>query len=880
MTKPKTLYLVDAANILFRAYYAIGPMSNAQGMSTGALFGFIRTILKLLETLNPDYIACVFDGPNNKKQRQEIYEHYKSHRAKMPDDLYPQLEKAVEFCKLKGINVLMLEGVEADDTIGSIAKWAANAQLNVFICSSDKDLCQLVNDHVKVVHLHKDNLVLDREKVKEIYGVKPEQIVDLLALMGDASDNIPGVEGVGPKTASTWIQDFGSVDGLFKNIDKLPPKKQLVVKDSHDVIMMSKRLAQIITDVEFEKDLHSFCIANEDTLGLKELYQTMQFYSLLKNVTPEKAASFNYTIVESIDKLKEVVKEQKTAQVHIIDIETTSVDPLNAEIVGISLCDQDRHIYYIPFNDKLKKQEILDELKQLEKLKWTGHNVKYDFRVLAKEGIVIPLEFDTMIASYLVSPNQPKHNLDILSMEHFGVQKISYESLVGPSKNQKTLDLVPIADVAKYCCEDAFMTLRLRELFEKKLSELDLDKVFHNIEIPLIPVLARMEDYGIYVDAQYLQHLGKKFLEKSKHLEKIIYHEAGQEFNINSPKQLGHILFEVLKLKPIKKTQTGFSTSADVLEALQEEAPFVSHILDYRSNEKLRTTYVDALIEQINPSTKRIHCTFNQSVAATGRLTSQDPNLQNIPVKTDEGRLIRQAFKPQEPGYSFVSLDYSQIELRLLAHMSEDPILLHAFNNHEDIHARTASEVFGVPLKDVTQAMRQKAKAVNFGILYGQQAFGLSQGLNLSFHEAKEFIEKYFHTYKRVKEFLESQKEFARTHGYSQTLTGRKRPIPDIHAKNPIIRQAAERLAINTPLQGTAADLIKLAMIQIDKKIYNQPPFIGKLLLQIHDELLFEVPDDKTSLVAELAKKEMENVFKLKVPLIVDISIGKNWGEC
>lgn len=880
MTKRKTLFLVDAANILFRAYYAIGPMSNTEGMSTGAVFGFIRTILKLLETLKPDYLACVFDGPNNKKQRQEIYEHYKSHRAKMPDDLFPQLEKAVEFCKFKGITTFMLEGVEADDTIGSIATWAEQKDLDVFICSSDKDLCQLVTDHIKVVHLHKDNLIVDKTQVKEIYGVHPHQIVDLLALMGDASDNIPGVEGVGPKTASTWIQDYGSIEGLFNHLDKLPLKKQQLLKDNLNIIQMSKKLATIITDVLFDKTLEAFSLGQENTTELKELYQTMQFYSLLKTVSGEQKTDFSFTVITTMAALEKVIQEQKEAKVHIIDVETTSIDPFFAKLVGLSLSDEKNHIYYIPFNGELKKEAILSQLKKLEHLAWTGHNIKYDFRVLSKQGLVLKLAFDTMVASYLISPNQPKHNLDILSLEHFGIQKISYASIAGTGKNEKTLDLVPIDDVAKYCCQDAFMTLKLKELFEKKLKELDLEDVFYNIELPLIPVLARMETYGIYVDKPYLKQLSHTFLKKSHHLEKLIYQEAGQEFNINSPKQLGHILFDVLKLKPIKKTQTGYSTSADVLEALQEQAPFVAHILDYRSNEKLRTTYAEALVEQINPVTERIHSSFNQNGAATGRLSSQDPNLQNIPVKTEEGKLIRQAFKPQKPHTSFVSLDYSQIELRLLAHMSQDPILLQAFQQHEDIHARTASEVFGVCLKDVTPLMRQKAKAVNFGILYGQQAFGLSQGLKLSFHEAKEFIDKYFHTYKRVKEFLESQKEFAKKNGYSQTLTGRKRPILDIHAKNPMIRAAAERLAINTPLQGTAADLIKLAMIAIDKKIYKQDDSMAKMLLQIHDELLFEVPDPHVETLIDLAKYEMEHVFKLKVPLVVDISIGKNWGEC
>lgn len=879
MTHRPSFFLVDAANILFRAYYAIGPMSNTQGVSTGALFGFIRTILKLIESFKPDYLACVFDGPDNKRQRKALYEHYKSHRTRMPDDLFPQIELAVEFCKLKGVQTFMVEGVEADDTIGTLAQWAKKDN-NVFICSSDKDLCQLVEERVKVVHLHKDNLIVDEDKVLEIYGVKPHQIVDLLALMGDSSDNIPGVEGVGPKTACTWIQKYGSIDGLYSHLDELPSKKKELLEQSKDVVDLSKKLATIFTDVEFEKNVTDFEIKTENSSGLKELFQSMQFYSLLKNVAPEKSASFDYTIIDTKEKLDKVVQEQKHATIHVIDIETTSKDPMNCDLVGLSLCDDKRHIYYIPFNTTLQKHDIILALKTLSSLKWTGHNIKYDYRVLLKEGIELKIDFDTMIASYLVSPNQQKHNLDILSLEHFGIQKTTYESLVGSGSKQKTLNDIEIDQVAKYCAEDAYMTLRLRDLFSDKLDQLDLKNVFFDIEMPLVPVLARMEEAGIYVDRDYLQDLGQKFMKKSKHLEEIIYKEAGQTFNINSPKQLGHVLFEVLNLKPVKKTQTGYSTSADVLETLQEQAPFVKHILEYRSFEKLRSTYADALIEQINPKTSRIHCTFNQSVAATGRLSSQDPNLQNIPVKTEEGKAIRQAFKPQKPNQSFVSLDYSQIELRLLAHMSEDPILLEAFTHHQDIHARTASEVFGVNLKDVTKEMRQKAKAVNFGILYGQQAFGLSQGLNLSFAEAKEFIEKYFKTYKKVKEFLEYQKELAKQNGYSVTLTGRKRPIPDINAKNPIVRAASERLAINTPLQGTAADLIKIAMIEIDKKIYKSDEYQAKMLLQIHDELLFEVFDTHVENLSKMAKHEMEQVFKLKVPLVVDISIGKNWGEC
>lgn len=878
MTTRPCFYLLDAANILFRAYYAIGPMSNKEGTPTGALFGFIRTVLKLLETLKPDYIACVFDGHNNKKQRQEIYEHYKAHRKKMPEDLIVQLEQAIEFCKLKGLCVYNIEGVEADDTIGSIASWAANQGLDVFICSSDKDLCQLVSESIKVVHLHKQNLVVDSDKVLEIYGVAPSQIVDLLALMGDTSDNIPGVEGVGPKTACEWIKTYGSIQGLYGNLDKLPEKKKTLLESSRDVVMMSQKLAQIITDVPFDHALSSFKIAPEHTEALKQLYQSMQFYSLLKGMTSQDLTTPTVQLILTLDELDKVIEKQLAARLHILHPIGELNSVLTRQLVGLCLGTEHEHIAYIPFNQSLKQDEIVSKLQALKHLKWIGHNLKQALHLMNPLGFAPCLEFDTMIASYLIAPNQTNYSLDVLAVEYLGLQTAPHPS--GKGKNLKPLNSLESLELASFAAQEVSIIYQLKELFEKKLKEFHLDKVYYDIELPLVPVLARMETWGIYVDQNDLKHLQSKFKTLAQHLEQSIFAQAGQSFNISSPKQLSHILFEVLHIKPLKKTQTGFSTSAEVLEALQDQVPFVKQVLEHRSYEKLRTTYTESLLDQINPHDRRIHCTFNQTVAATGRLSAQDPNLQNIPVKTQEGRLIRSSFKPQLPGYSFLSLDYSQIELRLLAHLSEDPILIEAFRDNQDIHTRTASEVFGVSLDKVTSEMRQKAKAVNFGILYGQQAFGLSQGLDLSFTEAKEFIEKYFKTYKRVKEYLESQKELVRASGYSVTLTGRRRPIADINAKNPMIRQAAERLATNTPLQGTAADLIKMAMIGIDHQLYKQPTPLGLMLLQIHDELLFEVKDESIQELAALAKKEMEGVFKLKVPLIVTISVGKNWGEC
>ncbi len=885
----KQLFIIDAVNFLFRSYYAIRGMTNSKGESTNALFGFIRSIYKVLDDFSPDFLIAVFDGPDNKKSRTDLYHDYKSHRKSMPEDLVPQMERALHWCSLAGIPSLSIPGVEADDVIGSIAVWAQKQGIQVRICSSDKDLCQLVSRGIHLINPSKDNLEIDPPKVKELFGVKPEQMIDYLAIVGDASDNIPGLEGFGSKTAAALLQEFGSLDALLANPEKVQgEKKQRILREGKEIAHLSRKLATLDLNLDFPKEEVFFHLKHPNLDHLKPFYHAMNFLSLLKEmdqtaeVKGKKAEKYPYHLVQTESELEALYQLLKDKGDFCLDIETTDLRPMRAELVGLGVGAEAEKAWYIPLNGSLAKEKVLQKIGLLlgdRNVSVYGHNIKYDLHVLLNAHLPQPrLSFDTILASYLLTPQSQRHNLDQLSLEKFGVVKTPIEDLIGKGKNQKSMAEVPLEEVAHYCCQDVGYTIRLKELFEEELAQHELEPVFKKIELPLIPVLVRMERRGIFVDRDKLKEMSHDLSTELKQLEKKIHHLAGEEFNINSPKQLSHILFHKMGIAPPKKTTTGYSTSAEVLEELQNRIPLAALVLEYRSLEKLRSTYVDTLPDNIHPLTGRIHTTFNQSVAATGRLSCQDPNLQNIPVRSMQGKKIRSAFKPQQIGWSFLSADYSQIELRLLAHLSEDPILVKAFKEGEDIHAYTASLVFDTPLKQVTPDMRHRAKAVNFGILYGQQAFGLSQGLGMAYKDAANFIDTYFERYKRVKDFLEFCKESARKTGRVITLTGRQRPLPEILSKNGALRAASERLAINTPLQGTAADLIKIAMIEIDHFLLNSP--LGYMLLQIHDELLFESPDDHIHILAKEVKYRMENVMKLNVPLEVHISVGKNWGEC
>lgn len=883
----KQIYILDAVNFLFRSYYAIGPMTNGAGQSTSALFGFIRSIMKLIKDFGPEHLVCVFDGPDNKKSRQAVYAEYKMHRKGAPEDLFPQFDWAAEYCELAGISTLCVEGVEADDTMAAVAVWAKKKGAQVFLCSGDKDLMQLVDDQIKVLQTHKDNLIIDAKKVEEIYGVRPDQILDLLAIMGDSSDNIPGLEGFGPKTATSLLQEFGSLDAILAHPEKVKgEKKQEILRTQKHVALMSRELATLDTKVEIPHDTKFYEIKPHKP-ELIDFFHRMQFSTFLKETHVSKkestADSSSYHLVDDLKKLESLLQRLEKEKSVGIDTETTDIRPMRAELVGVGFGVKEKEAWYVPLNGELGEKTVVAALKEFFKKakgSFYGHNIKYDWHVLKNYGLDLePIGFDTLLASYLLDPQNRKHNLDELALEEFQKVKIPIESLIGKGKVEISMADVPIDQVKEYCCEDIDYTTRLKNLYETRLTKQKLDRLLFDIELPLLPILARMERTGIYLDTEELAELGRTLSHDLTKAKAKIFKEVGEEFNINSPKQLSEVLYQKLGLKPPAKKKTEFATGADVLEELSEENPIARHILEYRSLEKLRSTYVESLPEEVNPKTGRIHCTFNQSVAATGRLSCQNPNLQNIPVRTKEGNAIRSCFKPSRKGWSFLAGDYSQIELRLLAHFSEDPELIHAFKTGRDIHIHTASLVCGVPDKEVTSEMRQMAKTVNFGIIYGQGPFSLSRQLHISHKEASEFIKTYFERYPRVLDYLEFCKESARKTGLSRTLTGRLRPIPELTNKNPSIRAAAERLAVNTPLQGTAADLIKLAMIEIDSTIRDKK-LEGKMLLQIHDELVFEIPDSEVDTFTHLVKNKMEHVLKLNVPIEVKIAVGKNWGEC
>lgn len=888
------IYIIDASGFIYRSYFAIRQMTNAKGESTNALFGFIRSVLKLMKDFQPTHLVAVFDGPNNAKKRLEIYSDYKAHRRQMPGDLLYQIQWAQIYCQLMGIPELMVPEVEADDTMGSVSKWAAEQGAIAYLCTSDKDMCQLVSDRIAILNVHKENLIMNSEEVEKQFGVKPSQMIDYLAMTGDASDNVPGIAGFGPKTAADLLQQFDSLDYLLEHPLEIPgKKKQEAFLQNRDNALLSRKLVTIDTEVPFEKSAEFFKWKPQPLGPLRDFYAAMSFSSLLRElesqtfqmgIEPPKAAeTLTYELIDNEDDLAILVSYLEKHKDVCVDTETTSIHPIGAELVGIGLGVEPKKAWYVPLNGVLGPDKVLTALKPLFEnpaIGFYGHNVKYDYHVLANYGIRIAhVCFDTILASYLLNSHSRQHSLDQLTLELFDKVKISIQELIGKGKHQISMRDVALDKICEYCCEDVDYTVRLKQILAPQLEERQLVRLFQDIELPLLTVLAKMERHGIFVDLPYLSELGKVIGSEIHQLEEQIYDMAGEEFNLNSPKQLSQILFVKMGIKAPKKTATGLSTNAEVLESLQYDYPIAGKLLEYRTLEKLRSTYVETLASEINSKTRRIHCTFNQSVAATGRLSCQDPNLQNIPVRTEIGRKIREAFKPELEGWSFLAADYSQIELRLLAHLSEDPILIEAFQRNEDIHRLTASSIFDVPVEEVTKEQRNQAKVVNFGIIYGQQAFGLSQELGIDVRTAAAFIERYFQQYKKVKEFLDSCKKFARREGKAVTYTGRERRIPEINSKNIMIRTAAERLAVNTPIQGSQADLIKTAMLRIDKRLELEKKR-SFMILQIHDELIFEAPDEELESLQKLVKETMEGVIQLRVPLVVDINIGKNWKEC
>ena len=903
----KNIYIIDASNYLYRSYYAIRNMSNSRGEATNALFGFIRFVQRLRKDFHPDHLVVVFDGPDNKKKRAELYPAYKGKRQSTPEDLPQQIDWASTFCDLAGIPKLTITGVEADDTMGAVAVWAAKQGAHAFLCSSDKDLCQLVGEGISVLHAHNENRLINAPEVEALYGVPPHQIIDFLAIAGDASDNVPGLSGFGAKTAAAMLKQFGSLENLLARPEEVKgEKKQQVVRTEGDKALLSKTLVTIDLDVPFPKDPEFLRIKEPQYAKLKSFYQNHNFGSLLKDLEASPSApspatgaeqtetepkeldqDIHYQLVDDEASLHALVEKLKAAREICFNTETTALHPLETRLVGLGFCIAAKTAWYVPVNGKLGLKLVLDTLKPLFEspdLHFFGHNVKYDLHLLLNHQIVVAnVSYDTMLASYLLNSHSHRHSLDHLAAHYFNKTKIPIKELIGSGQKEITMDQVPIEKVCTYCCEDVDYTFRLKELMAPELISRGLDGLLNNLEMPLLSILMKMERHGIYLNVDALKTLGNGVIAQLKTLEEEIHALAGEPFTINSPKQLSVILFEKMGIAPPKKIATGFSTSADVLEELQDRVPLAAKVLEYRSLEKLRSTYIETLPLQINPASGRIHCTFNQSVAATGRLSCQDPNLQNIPIRSELGREIREAFLPERAGWSYLSADYSQVELRLLAHLSEDPNLLAAFNNNEDIHTYTASLMFAVHLALVTKEMRQQAKAINFGILYGQQAFGLARELGIPVPKASAFIKAYFNRYGKVQSFLEECKEKARQTGKATTLSGRERIIADINSKNGILRSAAERLAINTPIQGTAADLIKFAMIEVDKNL-TRDKYESFMVLQIHDELLFECPDSELLAMQSMVRKAMEGAMKLesplKVSLAVDITVGKNWKEC
>ncbi|MFN4173533.1 MAG: DNA polymerase I, partial [Parachlamydiaceae bacterium] len=707
----KKLFVLDASGYLYRSYFAIRNMTNSKGQSTNALFGFIRSILKLKNDFEIENWVAVFDGPHNAKSREALYANYKAHRASMPPDLNYQIEWGRVWCDLYGIPSLSIPEVEADDTMGTIAKWGKDHGYEIFLVTSDKDMCQLVNGQVKIINIFKDNLLIDEAEVEKIYGVRPDQFIDYLAIMGDASDNVPGIAGFGPKTASELLKQFGSLDEILSNPDKLSGKKKEVIIREKENALISQKLVTINLNVKIPLDpefYHAKPIRYDE---LKSFYHEMNFSSLLKESDKPKKEeiAFSYHLVNDEEAFKKLLDEIKTHSVISLDTETTSENPFEAEIVGLSFAFKANEAFYVPVNGALNN--VVNRLKPyLEDPSkgFFGHNIKYDLHVLLNQGVeVANVIFDTMLASYVLNAHERRHNLDLLALNLFDKTKIPIESLIGKGKAQISMREVPLDKISEYACEDADYTFRLKTRFEKELKERDLEALFYNIELPLIKVLLRMERKGMWLDRPYLEGLGQTVQSDIDIITKEIYELAGEAFNLNSPKQLSHILFEKMGIKPPRKTKSGHSTDADVLEELQHSHPIAERLLSYRSLEKIRSTYIEKLITQVSPKDGRIHCTFNQMVAATGRLSSQDPNLQNIPVRTPLGRKIREAFRPDKEGYSYLAADYSQIELRLLAHLSEDKTLMEAFLHNEDIHSHTAAQIYGIPLKEVTPEMRQ-----------------------------------------------------------------------------------------------------------------------------------------------------------------------------
>ena len=947
MSEQKRLFLVDAYALIFRGYYAFikNPRINSKGEDTSAIMGFMNSLLDVIKRERPDHLAVCFDKGGS-VDRVEMYEDYKANRDETPEGIRTAIPHICNILEAMHIPIMVKEGFEADDVIGTLSRQAEKEGYKTFMVTPDKDFAQLVTENIFMYRPKSFGGGYETWGIPEVQKKfeveRPEQVIDFLGMMGDASDNIPGLPGVGEKTAKKFIKEFGSMEGLLANTNQLKGKMKEKVEANAELGRLSKELARIMLDVPVEFNAKDFELDHPDIEKVKEIFQELEFRRLTDNFIktftsesdnlttttkteekPKASSSSNssnagagqfslfgggdddsqteantsftrntaentshfYQSVASGMATKLFVKNLLNQKSVCFDTETTGLNPLTAELVGIAFSWETGKGFYLPFPDnKDEAQELIEELRpffEAENIQKIGQNLKYDIKVLAKYNIEVkgPL-FDTMLAHYLINPDM-RHNMDVLSETYLNYSPISIETLIGKKgKNQLSMRDVSLDKQTEYAVEDADITLQLKEHFEKELGEANTQKLFDEIEIPLLRVLAAMELEGINLDKDFLNSLSEQLNSDIANLEKSIYEAAGEEFNIASPKQLGVILFEKMKLvdKP-KKTKTGqYSTAEDVLSYLAKDHEIIQNILDFRGLSKLKSTYVDALPLQVEEATGRVHTDYMQTVAATGRLSSNNPNLQNIPIRTERGRQVRKAFVPRNEDYTLLAADYSQIELRIIAALSEEETMIEAFKHGEDIHASTASKVFNVAIEDVTREQRSNAKTVNFGIIYGVSAFGLSNQTDLSRSEAKELIDTYYETYPKLKNYISKQVDFARDHGYVQTVLGRRRYLKDINSRNAVVRGAAERNAVNAPIQGSAADIIKLAMINIYDKL-EAGDYKTKMLLQVHDELVFDVYKPELDEISKLIKNEMENAFKLSVPLDVEIGLGDNWLE-
>ncbi len=889
-SQAKTVYLIDGSAYIFRAYHAIRGLSNSKGLPTNAVFGFTRMLLKLIEDRSPNYAVMLFDakGPTF---RHERYQQYKANRPPMPEDLSVQIPLIKEIVQAFNLPSMEEPGYEADDLIGTLARLAEKHGFSVVMVTGDKDFIQLVTDKTIIWDPMKDETI-DTKTVVQKFSIKPTQMIDVMGLSGDSIDNIPGVPGIGQKTALSLVQTFGSIDELYAKIDSIAKEKQKQnLVQFKEQAFLSRDLVKIKTDVPLACTVEDFTIQAPDTAKLAKLFKELEFRQL-QQAFPVRTdlAEKNYCAIRNLDELSELLARLETSELIALDTETTSENPMIAELVGFSFAIKPDEAFYIPCAHdypgapvQLDLAEVIHRLKPVlenPKIEKVGQNIKYDWLVLSRHGVNLEgVVFDTMLASYLINPSKRAHSLDQIALDFLDHKTITYADVVGKSKAEGGFAQVPIAKAIPYACEDADITLLAKNVLQKKLEETGLMSLFEKVEMPLVPVLLRMEKTGICVDTEKLRELSKSFEHRLETLDDQIFALAGEKFNVKSSQQLGYILFEKLKLPVQKKTRkkTGYSTDVNVLTLLARQHELPALILEHRTLAKLKSTYADALMDLINPETGRIHTSYNQTVAATGRLSSSDPNLQNIPIRTDEGREIRRAFVPRQ-GWYLLAADYSQIELRILAHYSDDEILIQAFLNNEDIHSRTAAEVFQVAPSLITPELRRQAKAINFGIIYGMSAFGLSQQLEISQKMAQTYIENYFARYKGVRRYIDRVIKEASETKRTSTLLGRVRFLPDIDSSNRNVRQFAERTAANTPIQGTAADLLKLAMIKIDTAV-TEKQLRSAMLLTVHDELVFEVPPDELDAVKTLVKDLMEGVWKLKAPLKVNVQWGENWTE-